>query len=92
VAWLLRKPWKSKDDKADAPERYKFKHEIAESVQRLRRQIEKSLIATGPPVPQRLRFNGPMEAAKRSSVHLKELPSTPTPLVLYATCSGISVV
>ncbi len=42
------------EDKAEGPERGKLKHEIAQTVDRLRWRIEKTLNAARPPVQERL--------------------------------------
>ena len=59
VVEIVRKLWKAVDDKAEEPERAKLKRDIAQSVDRLKGRIEKSLKVSRPPVQERLLFNGP---------------------------------
>ncbi len=74
---IVRKLWKAVEEEAEEPERAKLKSDIAQSVDRLKERIEKSLKVSRPRVQERLLFNGPEEVAERPSVPIKERPSRP---------------
>ena len=74
---IVRKLWKAVEDKAEEPERAKLKRDIAQSVDRLKGRIEKSLKVSRPPVQERHLFNRPEEVPERPSVAIKERSSKP---------------
>ena len=57
VVEIVRKVWNAVEDKAQGPARAKLKRDIAQSVDRLKGRIEKTLKVSRPPVQERLLFD-----------------------------------
>ena len=77
VIEIVRKLWKSVEEKADGPNRAKLKGGIARSINLLKGRIEKSLKTTNRPLQERLLFSGLEEAEDRPSVPIKERLAKP---------------
>ena len=74
---IVRKLWTSVEANAEEREQAKLKQDIAQSVERLKGRIEKSLRAPRPPIQRRLLFNGLAEVLERPSDRAKGRPGKP---------------
>ena len=77
VIEIVRKLWKSVEEKAEEPNVAKLKGDIARSINLLRGRIEKSLKTTSQPLQERLLFSGLEEGDHRPSVPIKERLAKP---------------
>jgi DNA repair protein RadC len=77
VVEILRQLWETVEDKAGESERPKLKRDIAETVNRLKGRVEKSLKPSKPSLQERLLFDRTEAGNGRPSVPRKERPAKP---------------
>ena len=73
----VRKLWKCIEDNSEEIERTKLKRDIAQTVNRLKGRVEKSLKSSKPAVQERLFFDRGEEGNGRAWVPVKEHPAKP---------------
>ena len=73
----VRKLWKSIEDNSEEIDRTKLKRDIAQTVNRLKGRVEKSLKSSKPAVQERLLFERGEEGNGRVPVPVKEHPTKP---------------
>ena len=72
---IVRKLWKSIEDDSEEIDRTKLKRDIAQTVNRLKGRVEKSLKSSKPAVQERLLFERGEEGNGRVPVPVKEHPT-----------------
>ena len=77
VVDTVRKLWKSVEDNTEEIERAKLKRDIAQTINRLKGRVEKSLKSSKPAVQERLLFDRTEEGNGRLPVPVKEHPTKP---------------